>query len=92
LKVFTTPGLRRVFWFAPETARAVPEILYLSLRVSSWEVRCFCEPIGVPGEAWLAGVMDVTIYAFHSDARRGCAWWGQQAMLGLERAELAETV
>jgi hypothetical protein len=36
--------------------------------------------------------MDVTIYAFHSDARCGCAWWGQQAMLGLERAELAETV
>ena len=28
------------------------------------EVLCFCEPIGVPGEARLAGVMDVTIYAF----------------------------
>ena len=28
------------------------------------KVRRFCEPIGVPGEARLAGVMDVTIYAF----------------------------
>ena len=29
------------------------------------EVRGFREPIGVPGEARLAGVMDVTIHAFH---------------------------
>ena len=40
-------------------------MLYFSLWCHREEVRCFCEPTGVPDEARLVGVVDVTTYVFH---------------------------